>query len=156
MRHIVAACGLLFAIGLVSWWFAASPARRRAPSVPARLPRAWMTPRTGTTAWIFMNPTCRHCVAHQRALARCLAELPAPERRRVAQRLRVVGAPAGWSAGVEARPAAWRDSLAVRFVPTTLWVEDDGNVCDAWLGARSAGAWQQAMQRHFGRREGGR
>jgi hypothetical protein len=80
----------------------------------------------------------------------------APERQRIAARLRVVGSAVGWPADIETRPAAWRDTLAVRFVPTTLWVQDDGRVSDAWLGARSAAAWRQAMTTHFSRDAGAR
>jgi hypothetical protein len=153
MRFLTAASGLLLGIAGLSWLLTTSASRLHGTLLPKRLPGAWIEDRSAAT-WIVLSPRCSHCAAHLRALESCLAALPDRDRRRIVPRLRVIGAPAGLARGLETRPAAWRDSLAVRFVPMTLWVEGRGEVCEAWLGVRRPEVWQRTI-RSFLAREGG-
>ena len=154
MRFLCAASGLLLGIAGLSWMLTTSTSRLHRTPLPPALPAAWIADRNAVS-WIILSPRCAHCAAHLRALESCLAELPERDRQRIVPRLRVIGAPAGLARGLETRPAAWRDSLAVRFVPTTLWMDDRGAVCEAWLGARRPEVWQRTIRAYLARAGGG-
>jgi hypothetical protein len=138
----------------LSWMLTTSASRLHAPPLPNGLPATWLEDRNAAT-WIVLSPRCRHCAAHLRALESCLATLSEPERQRIVPRLRVIGAPAGLGRGLETRPAAWRDSLAVRFVPTTLWVDSRGQVREAWLGPRGPEIWRRSIRSWLAGEEAG-
>jgi hypothetical protein len=141
---LVGVCSGIGFVALQPW------ARPRLPRAPEHLPAAWLDASASPSGWIFVTPACPHCRDHLQALGTALAELPATERAALAARLHLVGTvplPGARCPSLRQHPNAWRDSLAIRFTPMTLWVDATGTVREAWLGARPAAAWRRAFTR---------